>query len=177
MMQSWGFYLQKLCGLQLKPSSYEVIVAGTRMQESQVVQFKGVSWKKLPIMYSLGHSIACNGSQAEDRKRVHRSWEAAFWRNSKVLLCREINVVSRLQFWGMLSRGIGNYRYSMWRPTRSAATHMETLHNKILQRIVGARPLDDDTAESFCKRRNRVVADLRDRANLKISKQWSLALF
>ena len=89
---------------------------------------------------------------------------------------RKIDVKSRLQFWGILSRGIGNYRYSMWRPSKSAATHMEALHNKILQRIIGAHPLSDDTAESFCRRRNRLTADLRERANLTISKQWSLAL-
>ena len=55
-------------------------------------------------------------------------------------------------------------------------SHVQTLHNQILQRIVGAQPLVDDTAETICRRRHRIIADFCDDANLKISKECSLAL-
>ena len=176
MMHSWAFYLQKLCGLRLKATSYEVISASSRMRNSQTVHFKGITWKHVPIMSSLGQAIACNGSQVEDRQRIHRSWEAAFWRNAKVLLCRKINCKSRLAFWGMLSRGIGSFRYCMWAPNKTAAAHMEGKHNRILQRILGLQRVADEDAERFCRRRNRLVALQRDGLNLGITREWSLAL-
>ena len=45
--------------------------------------------------------------------------------------------------------------------------HMEALHNKILHRIVKVQRLDGATAELYCRRRNRVVADVCDCCNFK----------
>ena len=126
-------------------------------------------------MISLGQSISCNASQTEDRQRVLRSWEAAFWRNSKILLCQKIPSSSRLCFWGMLSRGIGGFRYCMWTPSKTAASYMEGKHNKILQRILAIAPQSDESAERFCRRRNRAVAAARAQWNLSIAQEWSLS--
>ena len=90
MMSVWASYLRKLCGLCLKDRSHEVICANPRITNTEVLDCRGVRWKKVGHMVSLGQCIACNGSTAEDRKRLGRSWEAAFWRNSNVLLCKQI---------------------------------------------------------------------------------------
>jgi len=176
MMLIWASYLKALCGLRLKEGSYEVITASTRGSATQTSEFGGVVWKRVSMMLTLGQSILATGSSVEDRQRIHRSWEAAFWRKSKVLMCRKINVNSRLQFWKVISQGIGNFQYCMWTPIKSAAARLEAWHNKILQRIVGMMPTGDETAERFCRRRNRVVADCRKRFKLTISEAWALAL-
>ena len=119
MMVIWTTYLRNLCGLCLKDGSHEVICANTRITDSEVLDYRGVQWKKVGHMVSLGQCMACNGSIAEDRKRVGRSWEAAFWRNSKILRCWQITCASRLQFWGSISQGIGSFRYCMWPPSKA----------------------------------------------------------
>ena len=53
---------------------------------------------------------------------------------------------------------------------------MEASHNKILKRIIGVRSEVDDTAESFCRRRNRRVAAEREQLNLSVSREWALSL-
>ena len=64
----------------------------------------------------------------------------------------------------------------MWTPAKSAASYVEGQHNKILQRILAIPQLPDDSAEQFCRRRNRAVAAARERWNLSISREWALSL-
>ena len=53
---------------------------------------------------------------------------------------------------------------------------MEGKHNRILQRILAVPPQADESAERFCRRRNRVVAGARGQWNLSIAQEWSLSL-
>ena len=69
----------------------------------------------------------------------------------------------------MLSKGIGAFRYCMWTPSMTAPSYVEGQHNKILQRILAIQQHAEDSAENFCRRRNRAVAAARERWNLGIS--------
>ena len=135
-----------------------------------------VEWRKVPALYSLGQCLSCTGDQSEDRKRLKRSWEAAFWRNSRVLTCKQLGLHSRLSFWGLLSTGIANFRFSMWAPACTAAKLLEGWHNLILRRIVRVSFNNVESPAQFGERRNRAVKAARDHANLSIQSAWSLCL-
>ena len=127
-------------------------------------------------MLSLGQCISCTGAHAEDRRRLRRSWEASFWRNSKVLTCQRISLNSRLQFWRSLSCGIGLFKFAMWTPSCSAARLVEGWHNLILRRIVRVRIQPGESCEYFCRRRNRIVTTVRDNAKLAVTGLWATCL-
>ena len=176
MMGIWASYLWSMCGLLLKDDSQEIVQASSKTYREPVFEEGGVSWKVLPCLTTLGHSISCTGGQSEDRRRVRNSWEAAFWRNARVLTCQRIPVQSRLRFWKMLSQGIGMYRYSMWTPLCSAARSVQAGHNKILHRMVRVQMQDGEPKERYCRRRNRAVADHAEGAGIDIISDWSLSL-
>ena len=133
-------------------------------------------WKPASTIVSLGHSLTSNGDFSQDRRRLKRSWEATFWRNSRVLTCSRIDLRSRLRFWKTLSKGIGNYRFSMWPPQCATCRQVEGWHNAILQRIIHVPFCADQTAEEFCRNRNRVVAAERDNAGLSVRSAWADSL-
>jgi hypothetical protein len=176
MMSIWSHHFNVLCGLTLKPGSHETIQSSTRRYEHTQFLSSGVAWKAVSSMLSLGQCLTSTGDQSEDRKRVRRSWEAAFWRNARILTCTKIGVASRLQFWGSLSRGIGGFRYCMWTPSRTASKIVEGWHNLILQRIVRVAFEEGESRERFCRRRNQVVACHREQFRLAVSLEWSLSL-
>ena len=176
MMERWSFYLSSLCGLRLKKDSHEVVTASTRKYDDHSFQRAGVTWKKVFACTSLGQCITSTGEQSEDRWRIKRSWEAAFWRNARVLTCKKIPSASRLNFWGLISKGIGSFRYSMWTPSLAAGRTVEAWHNKIIARIIRVPKSDLETAEHYSKRRNKVVAVERDRAGLSVRYEWALSL-
>jgi len=176
MMAIWSGYLTRLCGLRLKPESHEVISASHRLYRDHDFVQSGTTWHHVSLLQSLGQCISCTGAQAEDRRRLRRSWEASFWRNSKILSCERISLTSRLQFWRMLSCGIGSFKFSMWTPSCSAARMVEGWHNLILQRIMRVRSQAGEPSDNFCRRRNRAVATARDNANLGVTSQWALCL-
>ena len=127
-------------------------------------------------MLSLGQCITSNGSLAEDRKRLKRSWEAVFWRNARVLTCKTICVSSRMRFWTMISRGIELFRFSLWMPSTSAAGTIEGWHNLILQRIVRVSCEDGEGAGEFCRRRNSIVSVHRKNAGSDVKLDWAMSL-
>ena len=176
MMTIWTAHLWGMCGLRLKPGSHEVVKASTRTYGHEEFDVGGVVWKLVSTMISLGQCLTCNGDQAEDRRRVKRSWEAAFWRNAKVLTCARIGSTARLGFWGQLSKGIGSFRYCMWTPNKTAAKLVEGWNNQILQRILKVAYVEGESRERFCKRRNRIVASERERLGLAVSQEWALSL-
>ena len=176
MMMVWAHYLWCMCGLRLKAGSYEVIRSSTRLYEQRDLQIRGATWKLISTMFSLGHCLTSTGSQSTERKRLKQSWEAAFWRNSRVLTCKCIDRTSRLKFWRTISQGIGSFRYSMWAPNKAAAKLVEGWHAKILQRIIRVQLEEGETPDRFCRRRNHIVAEERDRLGLAVRREWALSL-
>ena len=176
MMYIWGGYLTRLCGLRFKPGSYEVISASHRAYVDAEFVRDYVTWRHVSSLVSLGQSWSCTGSQAEDRKRLRRSWEACFWRNARVLTCRKINLQSRLNFWRLLSCGIGSFRFAMWTPSCGSAKLVDGWHNLILHRIVRVQYEQGEEPDRFCRRRNRIVSTMRDKLNLRITPQWAMCL-
>ena len=176
MMLAWSVYLWNVCGLRLKTGSHEVISSSTRLYDDGELQVGGVAWRHVSTLQALGQCMSCTGDQSEDRKRLKRSWEAAFWRNSRVLTCEAISATARLRFWGMISKGIGCFRYSIWVPNKSAAKQVEAGHNKILQRILRIQPLEGESPATYMRRRNGILARERERLGLSVASEWSLSL-
>ena len=173
MMAIWASYLYNLCGLVLKSGSHEIIHSSPRLYANELLEQDGVVWKSASTIVCLGHTLTSNGDSSQDRKRLKRSWEAAFWRNSRVLTCSKINLRSRLQFWKALSQGVGNYRFSMWPPSCAFGRQVEGWHNAILQRIVRVPLAAGQSPEEFCKHRNRIIANERHSVGLSVRRAWA----
>ena len=78
----------------------------------------GLQWLQVSTMLSLGQCLTSSGTQAEDRKRLKRSWETAFWRNGRVLANKRLSVLDRLRFWGLLSKCMGSFDFLCGRLSR-----------------------------------------------------------
>lgn len=172
----WAAILFDLCGLYIKDGSCSVIKACPRLYEDYSFDMLGFKWQCCATMRLLGHWLSATGSCSEDRRRLRRSWEASFWRNSRVLTNSTLSLRPRLRFWAMLSQGIGQFRFSMWAPVSSTAALVEGWHNRILYRIVRLPCREGESRASYTMRRNRTVALERIQTKLSIRAQWAACL-
>ena len=167
-LSCWRFNLNTSCFCDLKSDSLEVIPATYKAITSTVAKDDGVEWQIRHKTKCLGTWLCGTGSDTYDQHALMSAWTRAFWANSKTLLNRKASVLARLKIWKGLSFAIADHFWAGLKPSATTADHLEARFNKLCHLIVGLQPVSDDTAASFCTRRNRNLTYLKLEARVDV---------
>ena len=171
-MKAWQSVLCDVMNMDLKPDSFVLVPARTRQAGGSCVVLDGCSWEVVDGCRCLGAWVSGTGKDRSERTFLANCWSRMFWANCRVLTNRVASVSSRLRFWKSLVYGVSDHRFVGIRPCKSNLDALEASSNKLLRSIVGARPSSDDSPETFCIRRNKLISTLKEECSFGIRKRF-----
>lgn len=173
ILNIWEQRLHEVGQYCIKDDSRTVICANTRKHEQSAVVVDGVKWNSSSVMKVLGYWLSAVGDSADDRKAVARAAEAAFWRNSKLLLNTFAPVEARIRQWTKLSRGIVEYKACLWPVQRTAFQELDAVQLKIVRRMAKVTREATDSDATFARKRNRFAARVVSHFGVVWSELWA----
>ena len=100
------------------------------------------------------------------------AWNRIFWKNARTLTNSHASQLSRMRYWRTLCYGVSDHRLPGIRLCSTTGKELEGYFNKFVRRIVKVFPSHGEDVDEFCRRRNRVVAAIKEEAKVCVTMRW-----
>ena len=95
-MRSWQLVLQDVMNMDLKPSSFTLVLVRTRLSGDFSIVVDGCKWSVVDGVRCLGAWVSGTGEDRTERTFLANAWTRMFWANAKALTNRLAPIHSRL---------------------------------------------------------------------------------